>query len=586
MTLRKKIALFFILLVVIPILIIYSIAILLFNQSNQMNLKSLYANNITAIGLGVDRYFNDALNLSTYPLMEKNLRNFLLVSPDNPAYLSTVQAAVNTLSSMPYGFSNGIRSYTLMSQKGASINTGVDVGIHDDEAEAARALASKPLWSTTTAADANNEKIDYIQLIRLLKNPNSITQPAGFVKICLSKDQLRQSILAGSTNDKTYFYILSKDGEPLLQTTNMDEADGLPTPPAYSQLYQLATNHDTELLDSGFFVSAHQIVQTPFILCSIVKPASFSIIGNTLIAGFSIAAVLMIIFSVILVFVFSKSITAPLARLGKNMESISNEDFSVRGTANGKDEISLLVDRFNHMANRLDLLYNQVYLSKLELKQAQLNALQMQINPHFLYNTLDTIYWMAQMGESAQVSTMVSNLSQMMRFTLSEDNNDEVPLREELSHLNCYIGIQKIRYGEGVTFEIRCNDDLYDCKVLKLLLQPLVENALQHGLKNTQTGKIFIDIFQYQDDKLVYDVKNNGEPIDVEEITQLISQPDEHVRGFALRNIARRIQLKNGSDYCLTYFLEGRFSVFRITQKYQQINERERTDDDKATDRR
>ena len=218
------------------------------------------------------------------------------------------------------------------------------------------------------------------------------------------------------------------------------------------------------------------------------------------------------------------------------------------------------------MAERLEYLYNEVYMGELRLKQSRLEALQSQLNPHFLYNTLDTIYWMSKMGDSENTSIMVSNLSKMMRMTLEPAGNTNlVSLGYELEHLTCYISIQQIRYGNKIRFSITCDNNLKTLSVLRLLLQPLVENALVHGLPHSTNGVVSIRIYK-KETVLIYDVANNGIPADINEMQKLIHSKPVHTRGLAIYNINERIRLKYGNTYGLTCFLDGSFTVFRITQ--------------------
>ncbi|WP_460326828.1 sensor histidine kinase [Paenibacillus sp. YSY-4.3] len=554
---RKKLMLFFICLVMIPILTIYAVAINIFYESTKNDLQALFSNHIHGIGKSADQFFTDALDLTTYPLMETNLKAFLSKPKDDENYFTLTSNANSILLSMPYGFSNGIRGISLLSQDQAFINVGISLKISKEELEAARAGESRPYW---------DYRDNHITLTRLLRNPSNLSEEIGFIKIAMSRKQLIDTLMSDRINHDISYFIIDENNKILADTSSGQSYANLKEDISYQHLLQLASSSANTQINGQYFISAHKIERTPFVLYSIVKPNILTIIKETLLKGLSLTVVLVLLFTLLLSFTFSQIITAPLVKLGKRMKSITNEDFSVRIDVKRNDEISVLANNFNRMAQRLDFLYKEVYMGNLKLQQAQLSALQTQINPHFLYNTLDTIYWMSEMGDTKNVSSMVSNMSKMMRMTLSPNNSDMVTLAEELEHLSCYIHIQRIRYGDQFVFEIDCPEHLKSYYVLRLLLQPLVENALLHGLKNSTHGIVKVRIYE-NENTLVYEVMNNGTPVDVTEINRLLEEEGSGMRGFALRNIKERIALKNGKGFHLGCFLHDGFSVFQITQK-------------------
>ncbi|MFL0553925.1 sensor histidine kinase [Paenibacillus barengoltzii] len=489
---------------------------------------------------------------------------------DDENYFALTSNANSILLSMPYGFSNGIRGITLLSQDQASINVGISLKISKEDMEAARAGESRPYWDYRDVSSLEDTPKDpynsHITLTRLLKNPSNLSEELGFIKIAMSRKQLIDILMSDQINHEVAYFIIDENNRLLVDTSSGQSYAHLKGDISYAQLLQLASSSASTQLNGQYFISAHKIERTPFVLFSIVKPNLLTIIKETLLKGLSLTVVLVLLFTLLLSFTFSQIITAPLVKLGKRMKSISNEDFSVRIDVKRNDEIAVLANNFNRMAKRLDFLYKEVYMGNLKLQQAQLNALQTQINPHFLYNTLDTIYWMSEMGDTKNVSSMVSNMSKMMRMTLSPNNSDMVTLAEELEHLNCYIHIQRIRYGDQFVFDIDCREHLKSYYVLRLLLQPLVENALLHGLKNSTHGIIKVQIYE-NEHSLVYEVMNDGIPVDVTEINRLLEEEGSGMRGFALRNIKERIALKNGKGFHLSCFLRDGFSVFQITQK-------------------
>ncbi len=560
-TMRKKIILFFICLVAVPILIIYIVASNLFVKSAQKDLKSIYAANINEVGKNVDVFFSDALDLTLYPLMEKNLKSFLTTPKDSSSYMNVKKNASDILLSMPFGFSSGIHSISLITMDKDSISVGSNMRLSVEDIETATRLNASPYWDYSSGGQKNG----YLYLTRMLKNPSNISQRIGYIKLSISCTKIRSAILENQQDDQTSYYLLTSENDCLLRSDSNQQLTKDKEMLSYHALRELAASTENSRITSNRIVSAYLIRNTELIIYSITKPDVLFLVKQTFLSNMLVLSVMVFGFSILLSLAFSKIITKPLDVLGRRMASISNEDFSVRVPVKGSDELSILSGHFNEMAGKLEFLYNEVYMGELKLKQSQLDMLQTQINPHFLYNTLDTIYWMAQMGDTKNVSTMVSNMSRMMRLTLAPRTSDKIPLSQEMEHLSCYIAIQKIRYGDKVDFYISCPPELSEEYVLCFLLQPLVENALVHGLKNSLHGYVKVDIRE-KEQKIIYEVANTGDLIDVNEIRDILSNESDATKGLALRNLNGRLRLKYGDEHSLLYEIEKECSVFKIIQ--------------------
>ena len=253
------------------------------------------------------------------------------------------------------------------------------------------------------------------------------------------------------------------------------------------------------------------------------------------------------------------------------MATVSDGDFSQKADAGGFSELTILTSQFNRMNEKLDFLYNEVLRKELRIREAELSALVSQMNPHFLYNILDTVYWMAKAGRMEEVGQMVSSLSRLMRLSLSGDNEGFVSLQTELEQIRCYLSIQRMRFGDQILFELKVEDGLLDCQVLKLILQPLVENAIQHGVHPVGGGAVFVRIFS-KGGQLVYRVSNTGRVLRTEDIETCLNSEPVGRKGFALKNINDRLCMTYGADYSLRYGHEDGMTYFEVRQplSYQE----------------
>ena len=565
-SMRKQITILFICLVTLPILLIYTVASHIFIQNSRQDLKIIYTANIQEMGTNLEGIFQNALELSQYPLMEQSLRTYLTADSTSANYMIFKQNASAMLDSIPYGYKTAIHDIGIHTEEGDSIISNNNVKLSQEDRSVLSQMETRPYWDYSSCAHSR----DYIYLMRHLRNPSALSQYVGYIKLAIQSSALRTTMLNSRQNEQTSYFLLTPQSHLV---TWIDDAHYLEYKEAdftYEQLQEKRALEGSSWLWENCLVSSYEL-ENGLMLYSITQPEILTQVSHTFLTTMTILAILVFLFSLLLSPYFSRIITRPLKILGDHMTSLSQENFSVRAQIKGCSEITVLTEHFNQMAQRLEFLYNEVYMGELKWKQSQLKALQAQINPHFLYNTLDTIYWMSKMGETEQVSAMVSNLSQMMRTTLTPTSNDKIPLKKELEHLNCYIAIQQIRYGKKIQFLVTCPPHLEQLSVLCFLLQPLVENALVHGLSNCLSGIVKVHIFE-EGPALIYEVSNNGTPIDEEDIHAILTSPERSLRGFALRNIGERIQLKYGKQYGLSCYRDQEFSTFRITQPKEKEN--------------
>jgi two-component system sensor histidine kinase YesM len=265
---------------------------------------------------------------------------------------------------------------------------------------------------------------------------------------------------------------------------------------------------------------------------------------------------------------FSLKFLSPLKQLRRYMKYIENENFDVSINVKGNDEIALLGKSFNKMSKKLNELINEVYAVQIKQKEAELKALQAQINPHFLYNTLDTIYWMCRMEKAFDSSNLVQALSKLFRLSLNS-GNEFTTVRNEIDHLNNYIIIQEKRFEDLIKFKISVADEVLDCMVVKLVLQPLVENAIHHGIEKKGTeGRVEVSIFK-EGDNVIYVIQDDGVGADEDELNSLLEKVENDNRGFGIKNVNDRIKLYFGNSYGIKFSSAyGTGTTVTVTQPF------------------
>lgn len=262
--------------------------------------------------------------------------------------------------------------------------------------------------------------------------------------------------------------------------------------------------------------------------------------------------VILFFFTVFFAWSISRSISKPIHDLTLAMTRFGNGELNVRCKASTNDEVGLCAETFSRMAENIGQLIQKVYEEQLMKREAELKTLRMQINPHFLYNTLDTINWMARANGSKDICVMVKSLGDLMRAAIN--GGDFVSIREEIKNLKNYLTIQEYRYKDKFQtfFEIEANTE--EVFIPKMILQPLVENAIYHGIEPLfEQGYIRIST-AIKDQLLQIDVCDNGAGMSEETVQQLMNgkeTPSTGKESIGIQNVIKRIKKLYGEEYGL-----------------------------------
>lgn len=250
-----------------------------------------------------------------------------------------------------------------------------------------------------------------------------------------------------------------------------------------------------------------------------------------------------------------QSITKPIRRLSEITDQVAKGNLAVRSDVRTGAEVSVLNDSLNTMIDKINELVEQVKVEQVRLRKAEFELLQAQINPHFLYNTLDAIVWLAEAGEQKKVVSMVESLSGFFRSSLNQ-GKDIVTIKEETQHARSYLEIQQVRYQDILQYEIDIPNELEPYLIPKITIQPLVENALYHGIKNKRgVGKIIIT-GKKQEDFFIIKVEDNGIGMTEERLLKVCDRIQNKVLAendiYGLYNVNERIRLNFGEQYGIT----------------------------------
>ena len=281
-----------------------------------------------------------------------------------------------------------------------------------------------------------------------------------------------------------------------------------------------------------------------------------------------LTAIILVIVALLFSRFMARSITLPIQKLRDSMKKVQEGDFSVSDVVvDSKNEIGSLTKSFDVMTHRIHELMEQNVHEQEEKRRSELKALQSQINPHFLYNTLDSIIWMAEGKKNEEVVLMTASLARLLRQSIS--NEDEVvPIANEVEYARGYLTIQKMRYKDKLEFQIEVDSSILYIPLIKLVLQPIIENAIYHGLKYKESKGLLIVKGFMKDGNAVLQVIDDGVGMDEETLAHIYDKHkvNYHSNGVGVYNVQKRLKLYYGEDYGITYTSElGKGTTATIT---------------------
>lgn len=268
-------------------------------------------------------------------------------------------------------------------------------------------------------------------------------------------------------------------------------------------------------------------------------------------SGLAVCLIVIIILS----YRIPQSITRPITEITQVTDEVANGNLNARAKEYAGDEAKVLAESINVMIDRINQLLVQIKEEQLSLRKAELELLQAQINPHFLYNTLDAIVWLAEAGEMEKVVKMVEHLSSFFHTSLNQ-GKELVTLRDEVMHITSYLSIQQVRYQDILKYEIDIPEEILNCEMPKLSLQPLVENALYHGIKEKRGGGTITVTGKIIDGKCVIEVSDDGKGMSRERLSEVRLELDDFNKSnrsiYGMYNVNQRIRLNYGAEYGIT----------------------------------
>ncbi|MFB5663423.1 sensor histidine kinase [Alteribacillus sp. HJP-4] len=558
----------FFIFVVLQSLMIAAIGAMFFYQSNQILQQQVIdttQRDINVLRNNLENVFQELEEVSEYIIFNEDFNHFLTLSVEETERSEIYRLTRNLQSYVIFRLHNKsyFHSMMLRGSNGLTIETGDPLeGDENKWVDRAKDLEGGILWTDPYDMEIGwpPEDVKILSLFRIINDTNNIGTPIGDVRIRLDERKLYEFITGGTSEDERPTFLLRKNGMVMAhdeeersgevyQDENLIELLVNATQDTFRYEYEGEEHYVTyEEIDNFYLVS---MVSEEFILGELsgILRAMRMIAAGAVLAG------------ILVMIGFYKAILYPILELTRETKRVEKGDFRAGVKVRSHDELGELSRRFNKMVSRVSTLIDTKYKLEIQKKEAELKALQSQINPHFLYNTLDMIRWSARLEQAPQTGKSIEDLSRIFRTNLSSGKL-WIPLEEEIKNVHSYLELQQRRMGDRLSFYIVKEHGTARAPVMKLIIQPLVENCIQHGFNTLHSpNKIYIRAYQAAD-FLHIDVIDNGKGIHVKEINTMLESEDSPPKGFAMKNIHDRLRNAYGNGYGLKAIKHSRQGAF------------------------
>ena len=394
-----------------------------------------------------------------------------------------------------------------------------------------------------------------ITVSRGVRNFTGSGNREGVVFIDLNYSAISELCDQNSIGSKGYVFLLDQDGNVVYHPQQQQLYNELQT-----ENIDLVMNTDKETLMDGSGDNAR------IYTISRSEKTGWTVVGCTNVAEllkdskkarsiYVLVAAILVVVALVLSNFIARNITRPLQQLRDSMARVQEGDFGAAEVeVTSRNEVGSLTRSFNVMTSRIQELMKQNIYEQQQKRKSELKALQSQINPHFLYNTLDFIIWMAEGKKNEEVVVMTASLARLLRQSISNEE-EQVPIGQEVEYARSYLTIQKMRYKDKLEFQIQVDAQIMRVPIIKLVLQPLIENAIYHGLKYKE-GKGLLIVRGYREgENAVLQIKDNGAGMDEQTLSHIFEKHKVNYRsnGVGVYNVQKRLQLYYGMDYGITY---------------------------------
>lgn len=535
--LRYKLAIFYSLFCFLPVMLLFWLSFLqmrsIIDDKGKMNLQSYLQQSVSSMDRTLDGYNS----LSDYIAFDRTLAEVFSMEYGTPyeQYEQMTQKVDPILRTASY-FHGGMQQITIYTDNG--------MVKHDTTVAPVSEIEETDWYQKTLEHPGLNWFVNYQEKTLFSARKLAFSGAREGVNI-LYMDVDYQKLFtpyAETLISECGLYITDQDGKLVFEESRFS---------GKNQNYDLTYSEFLEQRDRGstdYIILCEQSNTTGWTVW-LYQPVGLAGEAMRPIGVMAGVTILICIFAAVLAyFITSGMVSSRIERLTHFMQEVQEGSMDMQMESDDRDEIGMLYRGFGSMMKRIRTLINEVYLSKITQKEAELKALQAQINPHFLYNTLSLINWKALAAGEEDISRMTLALSTFYRTALNRGRN-VLQVETELSNTRAYLEIQSMLHDGDFDYEIEAQTEILQCESLNLILQPLVENAIHHGIEEKTDGRGKITVRGWKEDNCVwFMVEDNGVGMEQEVADKILTMES---KGYGVRNVDERIRLCYGEKYAM-----------------------------------
>jgi two-component system sensor histidine kinase YesM len=518
---------------------------------------------IQQVSQNIETYISNMESISTLSLFNEDISKFLRMPDANDPERVLLQNQIRVFFDSVIHSRTDIASMVLVGYNGSVVSSSdnhklkpVQDLASQDWYKRAQVASGQIVISTSHVQHIYRGEYRWVVSISRQVHTNAPDYQNGILLIDFNYNVIEQLLQSIDLGGKGYVFLVGPEGDLIYHHEQQLIYSGLKTEDFAAIM---AASDGAVESGEGDQRKMYAISTTPFgwKVVGVTYPEELVSNKKDMQQSAALWGLLFVLIAIVISIILALTLTRPVKRLEASMKLVEKGNFDVRAKIESTNEIGKLARTFNLMIAKIRELMDQIVYEQEKKRTSELKALQAQIHPHFLYNTLDSIIWMAEIGKVKEVVKMTSALSKLLRASISR-GEELVPIASELEHVDSYLTIQQMRYKDKFTYEIDVDPDLQAYKILRVVLQPLVENAVYHGMKQLAeighiqiTGKRYGDIIELK-------VIDNGVGMDQETVQSLLAGQTlpSSSNGMGVQNVHDRLQLYFGDAYGLTFASE------------------------------
>ncbi|NOU98663.1 cache domain-containing sensor histidine kinase [Paenibacillus planticolens] len=559
MSLKWKASIIFVLLVTFPTLFVSNMVLLRYDQILRNQFTTTTENNLRAIELNLSDKIKAIQDMSDYMIYKDEFRLFMTTPfiPVNMEKYYEYKQQVEGFVTFQLISKRYIKSISIQGYNGNGLQIGEPVeGVETSWNRLASEEKGAPVWTDSypiISGWSGPKRV--ISMLREINSYEELTKPIGRITVRLDEAEFTGLMTSVIPSKPDSAFILKADGSVLLHNNVSLIGQSYPD----SQLLQLLNSTTEQALtyrhNGTTYAVIHRNMQiNGWKLVAMVPQETITEQTNALKSSVRTLLITIVFLGILALIGFFVAIIRPILAITKQTARLSKGDFEAHVVVRWHDEIGELGHRFNRMVVTIKELIEYKYKLEIRQRESDLNMLMRQIDPHFLYNTLDMIRWTARMEKAPETSQLIETLSRFFRTSLSRDKR-WTTIRDELVFVRAYLELQHKRLGQKLVYSIFMESQLEEVPILNKIIQPLVENSIKHGFHVRTGGRIQVRAYRC-DQEVWIDVLDNGKGFNAQQRASIQDALEhgsarEEWLGHALSNIHERIVIVSGKNYGL-----------------------------------